>query len=465
MRIAMIASESNPLCKTGGLADVVYSLSKQLAEDGEDVIVVLPFYSSIRDKGIRASYVGSYPVSLSWRHQNCDVYHCREGGVEFYLLDNHYYFGRSSLYGYLDDGERFAFFATAARGLFGYIGYQPDVIHCHDWQTGMIPCLVREQNAFDPTFSHTKFVFTIHNPAFKGIIDRYFLNDFYELSDELYFNGKVRFEGMVSTLKTGIVYSDYVTTVSPTHAKELLTEEGGFGLNGVLSDKGDRFLGIANGIDYGEWDPLHDKLIYANYSSSNVTSGKQKCRKRLFDVAGFEDNGGPVYGLVSRLTYQKGIDLVLSVGREICARGGYIFVLGSGEYRLEQGLEQLRREYPNNVCIYIGYSGERAHLIYSGADFFLMPSLFEPCGIGQMIAERYGTLPVARAVGGLSDTIDDGKTGFLFKDYDDGGLRYGVMKAEEAYLDKKRLLCLRRAAMKQDHSWKKAAAMYQKIYR
>ena len=224
MRIAMIASESNPLCKTGGLADVVYSLSKQLAEDGEDVIVVLPFYSSIRDKGVRASYVGSYPVSLSWRHQNCDVYHCREGGVEFYLLDNHYYFGRSSLYGYLDDGERFAFFATAARGLFGYIGYQPDVIHCHDWQTGMIPCLVREQNAFDPTFAHAKFVFTIHNPAFKGIIDRYFLNDFYELSDELYFNGKVRFEGMVSTLKTGIVYSDYVTTVSPTHAKELLTE-------------------------------------------------------------------------------------------------------------------------------------------------------------------------------------------------------------------------------------------------
>ena len=182
-------------------------------------------------------------------------------------------------------------------------------------------------------------------------------------------------------------------------------------------------------------------------------------------MAGFEDKGGPVYGLVSRLTYQKGIDLVLSVGREICARGGYIYALGSGEYRLEQGLEQLRREYPGNVCIYIGYSGERAHLIYSGADFFLMPSLFEPCGIGQMIAERYGTLPVARAVGGLCDTIDDGKTGFLFKDYDDGGLRYGVMKAEEAYLDKKRLLCLRRAAMKQDHSWKKAAAMYQKIYR
>ena len=256
MKIAMIASEINPLAKSGGLADVVFALSKELVEEGHEVICVLPFYQSIRNKGKRFNYAGSYPVSLSWRQQNADIYSTSIDGIAFYLIDNQYYFGRSSLYGYMDDGERFAFFQTAARGLFGYIGFQADVIHCHDWQTGMIPCLIKEQNAFDPTFSKAKFIYTIHNPAFKGVIDRYFLHDFYELSDELYFNGKVRFEGMVSTLKTGIVYSDYVTTVSPNHAKELLTSIGGFGLDTVLQMKGDRFVGIANGIDYDEWDPL-----------------------------------------------------------------------------------------------------------------------------------------------------------------------------------------------------------------
>lgn len=469
MNIAMIASEINPLAKSGGLADVVYSLSKELSKLGHEVICILPFYQSIRAKGGKFAYRGSYGVSLSWRHANCDVYSTQIDGISYYLLDNRYYFGRSSLYGYMDDGERFAFFQTAARGLFGYIGFVPDVIHCHDWQTGMIPCLVREQNGFDPTFSKAKFVFTIHNPAFKGIIDRYFLRDFYELPDDLYYNGKVRFEGMVSTLKTGIVYSDFVTTVSPNHAKELLTPEGGFGLDGVLRMKGEAFSGIVNGIDYDEWDPLRDPLIYKNFSYTNVTSGKRECRKRLFDVALFPDNGGPVFGLVSRLTYQKGIDLVLSIGREIAEAGGYLFVLGSGEYGLEQGLEALRRDYPESVCIYIGYSNERAHLIYSGADFFLMPSLFEPCGIGQMVAMRYGTLPIVRRVGGLPDTVEDPSsskepTGFIFNDYDLGGLRYGVSRAYEVYEDKGKLLKMRRNAMKADHSWKKAAAEYLDIY-
>ncbi len=469
MKIAMIASEINPLAKSGGLADVVFALSKELVEEGHEVICILPFYQSIRNKGKRFNYVGSYPVSLSWRHQNADIYSTSIDGITFYLIDNQYYFGRSSLYGYMDDGERFAFFQTAARGLFGFIGFQADVIHCHDWQTGMIPCLIKEQNAFDPTFSKAKFIYTIHNPAFKGIIDRYFLHDFYELSDELYFNGKVRFEGMVSTLKTGIVYSDYVTTVSPNHAKELLTSVGGFGLDTVLQMKGDHFVGIANGIDYDEWDPLHDELVYKNFSVNNVTTGKKECRKRLFDVAMFEDQGGPVFGLVSRLTFQKGIDLVLSLAHEIIDQGGYLFVLGSGEYGLEQGLEDLRRAYPDHVCIYIGYSNERAHLIYSGSDFFLMPSLFEPCGIGQMVAMRYGTLPIARAVGGLVDTIEDPNTsdkpdGFLFNDYDVGGLRYGVSRAFAVYKDKSELLKMRRNAMKSDHSWKKAAAAYLKLY-
>ena len=251
MRIAMVAGEANPLCKTGGLADVAYALSKELASDKHEVILVIPFYQTIRSKAAASSImkVGDFPVYMSWRTQKAEIFTTKIDGITYYLIGNDYYFSRPNLYGYDDDGERFAFFTIAARNLFGFIDFTPDIIHVHDWQPGMLPALVKVESKDDPRFAKTKFVLTIHNEAFQGMLGQYFLNNFYNLSDELYYNGSVRFHDQVSTLKSAIVYCDKVTTVSPNHARELLTPEGGYGLDPILKLREWDFCGIVNGID------------------------------------------------------------------------------------------------------------------------------------------------------------------------------------------------------------------------
>jgi starch synthase len=340
-----------------------------------------------------------------------------------------------------------------------------------NWQTAMIPCLIREQNCFDAFYENMKFVLTIHNPAFKGMIDRYFLNDFYGLSDALYDTGRVRFDGMVSTLKSGIVYSDKITTVSPTHREELLSSDSGQGLHGVLQLRRDDFIGVLNGIDTEEWNPASDKLLAKNYDASNVREGKAINQKALLEAFHVKWFGGPVYGIVSRLSWQKGIDILLGSGRRALSQGANLIIVGNGEYELEQRCEALRRDFPDTCGIYIGYNNELAHKVYAGCDYFLMPSLFEPCGISQMIAQRYGTLPIVRYTGGLRDTVHgyDGKDvrdadGIGFNDYNETGLDYAFAISRKLSGNQEDYYHAVSNAMALDRSWKNSAATYSGIY-
>ncbi len=473
MKVAMIVSECAHYAKTGGLADVAYALSDALGKLKDDVMLVMPFYRCMKQKYIPLSRkLGQFDVYMSWRKEEAHVFLYQDKHFRAYLIANDYYFERDNLYGYNDDGERFAFFSLAAKQLFRFIGEKPDIVHVHDWQTAMVPCLFREGPRFDDFYDGIRCVLTIHNPAFKGMIDRFFLNDFYGLRDELFDSGKVRFEGMVSTLKSGIVYSDAVTTVSPNHAAELLTPMGSQGLNGVLGLRRDDFHGILNGIDTGEWNPYRDGKIAKRYNGDNLEEGRHLNQADLLKSFRIGFYGGPVYGLVSRLTYQKGIDIVLPAIRSVLSKGASFVILGSGEHPLEAGFENLRKEYPSTVGIYIGYNDDLAHKIYAGSDYFLMPSLFEPCGIGQMIAQRYGSLPIVRYTGGLKDTVAgyDGHNaetanGLGFYDYGVDALKGSLAQSLDVYRDQALYYRLARNAMSIDHSWKKSATAYQKLYR
>lgn len=469
MKIAMVASEANPLIKTGGLGDVVYSLGKELVKLGDEVVIVMPYYRQIKAKNIETELVSSFFTHLSWRTQEVLVYKTKIEGMTYYLVDNNQYFNRDKVYGYFDDGERFAFFTTACETLFLQINFKPDVIHVHDWQVGMLPCLVKENG--NPFYKNTYFVYTIHNYAFQGLLPQICLNDFYALPEYLFESGKVRFKDQFSTLKTGIVYADKITTVSPNHRNELLTPEGSMGLDGVLRLREWDFSGIVNGIDIDEFDPQKDQKIF-NYNIKSFKKGKEENKRILLETFHLpNDTEAPVYGLVSRLTWQKGMDLVFAAIDALARRGAKICILGSGEYELEQRLEYIRSQYPNNVGIYIGYSDEIAHKVYAGSDFFMMPSLFEPCGIGQMIAQRYGTLPIVREVGGLKDTVisyngnnEDVSTGFGFIYYDEPSMINTCFQAFDVYLDKNLKNKLALNAMKVDNSWSNSAKKYQELY-
>lgn len=469
MRIAMLASESNPLCKSGGLADVVFALSKELIKKGDEVVVVLPYYTAIKKKNLKVEDKGSIHVQMSWRNQGAEVFETTIDNVRFLLVEHNYYFERNNLYGYDDDGERFAFFALAAMETLKLIGFKADVAHLHDWQSAMVSTLIKEQK--DPYFKDTKTVLTIHNPAFKGYLDKYFLNNYFNLSDEIFDNGKVRLDGMVSTLKAGIVYADAVTTVSPTHRNELLTPELGQGLDHILEMRKGTFTGIANGIDTEEWDPMVDPLIVKHFNLRNLKTGKKENKAELLKAFGIKDHGGPVYGMVSRLSWQKGVGIMINSMRDALRKGASLVVVGNGETELEAACYELQKEFPESVGLYIGYSNEMAHKVYAGCDFFLMPSLFEPCGISQMIAKRYGTLPIVRWTGGLVDTVV-GYTkdniniagGIGFNDYNEAGLSFAIELSRELYDDKESYWTCVKNAMRDDHSWAKSTEIYQAIY-
>ncbi|MBP5574210.1 MAG: glycogen synthase [Bacilli bacterium] len=473
MKIVMVASETRPFCKTGGLADVVYSLSKELVVQGEEVSIILPYYDAIGRKLPRSELkkAASFYTHMSWRQQSVSVYHKVEDGINYYFIENQQYFERGHIYGDFDDGERFAFFTMAVKEFLLTIKLYPDIIHVHDWQAGMLPCIIKMDPNSQKKFNRTKYVFTIHNPAFQGLMPKFTLGDFYNFTDELFDNGSVRFKDQVSTLKAGIVYADKITTVSPTHHLELLTPEGGMGLDGVLRLREWDFSGILNGIDYLEFNPEEDKVIAKQYNASTLVSGKKANKEALCKEFNLRDNKAPMYALVTRITWQKGFDIIFNAVEEMLNRGANILMLGSGEYHYEQKWEDIRRRYPEQVGLYIGYSDPLAHKIYAAADFFIMPSLFEPCGLGQMIAQRYGTLPIVRRTGGLRDSVicfDDNNAdtanGFGFDAYSDYEMRRTSHYAFEVYQDKKLLHKLMKNAMLTDNSWQKSTQEYLKLY-
>ena len=473
MKIVMVASESRPFCKTGGLADVVYSLSKELAVLGEDVSIILPFYDSVRrqlaDEPLKKA--ASFKTHMSWRKQTVDVYQVERDGINYYLIENRQYFERGHIYGDFDDGERFGFFTMAAKELMLAKRMYPNIIHVHDWQAGMLPCILKMDPECRKKFAKTKFVFTIHNPAFQGLMPKFTLGDFYNLTDDLFDNGSVRFKDQVSTLKAGIVYADKITTVSPTHHLELLTPEGGMGLDTVLRYREWDFSGILNGIDYLEFNPGDDKQIAMPFTEKNLVTGKKANREALFKEYGLKNTRGPLFSLVTRITWQKGFDIIFPAIEELVNRGASIFMLGSGETGYEQRWEDLKRRYPDRIGLYIGYSDSLAHKIYAASDFFIMPSLFEPCGLGQMIAQRYGTLPIVRRTGGLRDSVicygvnsAETSNGFGFDAYSAYEMKRTSHYAYDVYQDKKLLHKLMKNAMLTDNSWQKSTQEYLKLY-
>lgn len=470
MKILMVASEALPFSKTGGLADVIYSLSKEEAALGHEVSVVIPLYGIKLGNTEALKAIGSVPVPLGWRQQVARVYETSHQGVTYYLIENEYYFGRDGIYGYYDDMERFAFFTIAVRNMIDKFNLAFDVIHLHDWQPGMLPVLIKELNRRQRLFKNVKFVTTIHNPAFQGMFDPSLVSDFYDLPFSVYENGNVRYRDKASTLKAAIIYSDKITTVSPTHASELLTREGSKGLDDVIVLRKDDFSGIVNGIDIDEFNPSTDKFLFKPYGLQTLKNKKIN-KHELCKQLGLKNPDAPLFGIVSRLTWQKGIDLFVAGTREALNHGANVVALGSGEYGLEQALERLRADYPDQVAIYIGYHNQLSHQIYGASDFFMMPSLFEPCGIGQLIAMRYGALPIVRLTGGLKDTVAiynghnlESARGYGFEEYDEYWMRLTVNYALEQYQKPAIHQALVKNAMTYDVSWTKSAKDYLSLY-
>lgn len=475
MKVLFASSECAPFFKTGGLGDVAGALPKELAKKSEisSVGVILPYFKNEMKEEYRSLLVDEFYdfVDVGWRHEYVGVKTLVKDNVKYYFLDNEHYFGRGQIYGYGDDGERFAFFDLAVCQLLEKLDFIPDILHVNDWQTAMIPFLLKEKYKWINAYSDIQSVLTIHNIEFQGVMQGDALTELFGMGMERYFEGVVRHNGMLNMLKTGILYADRVNTVSPTYAKEIQTSEFGGGLEGVLQYVKGKISGILNGIDYEIYDPEKDKQISYHFNSLDLT-GKAKMKAELQKRAFLPINPDiPVIGMVSRLTNQKGFDLVLSQLEELLKEEVQIVLLGTGFPELEEGFKYFAQKYPDKLSANIAFYLQFAQEIYAGSDLFLMPSAFEPCGLSQMIAMRYGTLPIVHEIGGLRDTVvpfnpvtKEG-TGFGFIDFDRDILLETIKRALEVY--KKEPKTLNRiivSAMEQDFSWETKAQQYIELY-
>lgn len=472
MKVLIAASEAHPFIKTGGLGDVIGALPKSLKKLGVDVRVVIPNYKDIK-KEIKENlkFIRSFNVNVGWRNQYCGILEYEIENVKFYLLDNEYYFKRDGLYGYGDDGEKFAFFNKAIMEFLKDDEWTPDVIHCNDWQTAMIPVLQKVEYKEYEKLKNIKTMISIHNLFFKGMFSKEILPDLFGYDYELFNNGSLEHYGAVSFLKGGINYADKVTTVSKTYLEEIKTEEYGEKLDGLLLYRNKDLKGIVNGIDYDEYNPMTDEYIYINYDKNTIFL-KDKNKEKLQEELGLEVNKDiPMIGMVSRLTHQKGCDIIIRILEELLKKKVQVVVLGTGDYMYEASLMDFERRHKGKVSANIKFSNELAHKIYSSSDLFLMPSLFEPCGLGQLIALRYGTLPIVRETGGLKDTVlpynkyTGRGTGFSFSNYGHEELLNTIKLALEIYKEKDIFKSLAVQAMEEDNSWEKSAKEYLKLYK
>jgi starch synthase len=461
----MISSECAPLAKTGGLADVIGALPPALKAAGETVAVVIPRYGSIDLKTARRVY-DPLPVYLGPTRYDTAIY---QAPAEFplYLVDCPPLYDRPGLYGelgldYPDNHIRFAVFARAALAVARYL-FQADILHCHDWQAGLVPAYLRSTFATDPTFAGVKTLFTIHNLGYQGLFPKTALPEA-ALDPALFRPDGLEFFGRISYIKSGIALADALSTVSPTYAREIQTPEFGFGLDGALLARAGVLTGILNGVDYTEWSPDVDQLLPANYSPDDL-SGKRVCKQRLIEEFGLppEAMDAPLIGIVSRFTRQKGTDILAEVAAEIVAEGAYLVALGTGDPEYEEFFLGMQEENPGRIAVRVGFDNRLAHWIEGGADLFLMPSRYEPCGLNQMYSLRYGTVPVVRATGGLNDTIDE-DTGFKFVEYSGPALLDAVRVAVRTFSDAELWRERMRRGMRRDFSWKASAAAYAALY-
>lgn len=475
MRILFAASEAVPFMKTGGLADVTGSLPKYFDKERFDVRVILPKYICMDEqwKG-QLQFLCHFYVNLSWRRQYVGIFQAKQEGITYYFVDNEFYFAGDKPYNNIhEDVEKFAYFSKAVLEALPYLDFCPDIIHCHDWQTGLIPVFLHTLYGSDRYYSKIKTIFSIHNLKFQGRWMLPAVMDITGLPQQIFTADKLESYGEANYLKGGAVYADAITTVSRTYAEEITTREGGEGLDGLMNARRDDLYGIPNGIDYVEYDPQTDAYLANHFNAANYTEGKALNKAKLQ-----KDMGLPVekdvflLGMVSRMTDQKGFDLIAYILDELLATEKIQFVVvGTGEDRYQNMLRYFAEKYPDKMRVNIGYAEELAHQIYGSCDAFLMPSLFEPCGLSQLMSLRYGTVPIVRETGGLKDTVeayneyDNNGTGFSFANYNAhemlATLRYAL---KVYYTDKKAWNGLVTRGMQQNFSWETSADEYEKLY-
>ncbi len=468
MKVLYAASEALPFAASGGLADVAGSLPQALKRRKVDCRVVMPLYGTIKEE-MRATmkFVTSIMVPVSWRRQYCGVYEAKAGGVTYYLIDNEYYFKRSTLYGHFDDGERYAFFSRAVLEILPHIDFKPDIIHCNDWQTAMVPVYYTTVYGKREGYTGIKTVFTIHNIQYQGIYTKAILGDVFGLGEEAM--TLVEFGDCINLMKGGIECANKVTTVSNTYAGEILDPWFSHGLDPILKERSYKLSGILNGIDTGNYNPEKDKDIFFNYSAKEPEN-KAKNKAALQEIFGLPVKADvPVMGIVSRLVSHKGFDLIKRIMWELLSTTDMqLVMLGSGDWEYESFFKELAAAFPEKVGIRLGFVPDMARKIYAGSDLFLMPSKSEPCGLSQMVALRYGSVPIVRETGGLKDTITDsgdGKgNGFTFKSYDAFDMLDAIRRALAVYEDKDEWQKLVKRALKCDNGWGRSAKEYIALY-
>jgi starch synthase len=472
LKVLFVASEAAPFVKTGGLGEVIGSLPAALRSMGVDARVIIPKYRAIAKEfrdGIK--YLKHIYISLNWRNLYCGIEEYEQNGVPVYFIDNMYYFDRDYLYGYGDqEVERYAFFCKAVLEVIGHLDFIPDIIHCHDWQTGMLPFLLKVQYKTD-TYANIRTLYTVHNLKYQGLFPKRLLGDILGVGDEYFTSDKLEFNGNVNSLKAGLVYSDIISTVSPSYALEIQYPHFGEGLDGLLRARNNQLYGVLNGVDYEAYNPKTDTMIFENYDADDWKQGKAVNKMELQKTLGLSVKPDvPILGIVSRLVSQKGWDLLARVLKEVLELDLQIVVLGGGESSYEDMFKYAAYKNPEKVAVNIGYDDTLAHRIYAGSDMFLMPSLFEPCGLGQLFSLRYGTIPIVRETGGLKDTVkpfneftNDGN-GFSFTNYNAHDMLYTINRALSFYSKPDIWDMLVKRAMSCDFSWERSAEKYVEIY-
>ncbi|UPA30095.1 glycogen synthase GlgA [Terrisporobacter glycolicus] len=474
MKILYVTAECWPFVKTGGLGDVSYALPKALKKEGADIRVIMPKYSTIptylKDK---FKPIAEFSVKVGWRNQYCGIETMELDGVTFYFIDNEFYFKRSdepSIYGHGDDPERFAFFSNAVLSSMEKLNFYPDVMNLNDWHTGMIPLLLKEDYGHLKKYKNIKTVYTIHNLQYQGIFNKDMIRNVFDISYDYFNNGDIEFYGKVNFMKAGIVFAHKVTTVSETYVEEIQTPFYGEGLDGLLKSKSYKLEGILNGIDYDLNNPATDKAIFEKFDVSCIHKKLQN-KIKLQEILGLEVNPNiPLVGIVSRLTSQKGLDLINYMMPEIMRENLQMVVLGTGEHQYQSMFNYYNSNFSNKLSARITFDSAFAQQIYAACDIFLMPSLYEPCGIGQMLAMRYGSIPIVRETGGLKDTVTPYNqytgegNGFSFTNYNAHEMFFTLQKAITLYQDKSIWNNLIINAMNTDNSWKKSAQDYMRIF-
>jgi starch synthase len=471
LRVLYVAAEAVPFIKTGGLADVAFSLPKELRKLGVDIRVVIPKYKNIPEElKLNMTVLKEINVTVGWRNQYCGIQYQEFDGVPYYFIDNEYYFYRDGIYGFYDDGERFAYFDRAVLEMIENIDFKPDIIHCNDWHTGMIIPLLDAHYRERAEYKYIKTMFTIHNLKFQGVFPKEILGDLLNLGLE-YFNVEdLEFYGGVSFMKGGINYADIVTTVSESYAKEIQTPYFGEKIDGLLKRRSSDLHGIINGIDYGIYDPESDNEIFLNYNVNSLDN-KEINKLKLQELLGLpQQKDIPMIGIVSRIDKMKGFDLIVQIIEELLSMDIQLVVLGTGDPYFERLFKEFACRYKEKLAAQIMFSSSLAQKIYAGCDMLLMPSAFEPCGLSQLIALRYGTIPIVRETGGLKDTISSYNeftqegNGFSFCDYNAYDMLFTIKRAMGFYKDKNTWKKIINNAMNGEYSWNRAADTYKKLY-